>query len=90
MSPSTTPVRHDVCATCGSARVIVLDLRLTDGTPVTFLSCRGCETRSYAGPDGVLEVNDVLARSMKPGKGTMPQRAIDGASAAGSAPSSGR
>lgn len=64
------------CPSCGSGRVIRLDLSLTDGTPVVFTSCRGCERRFYAGPDGDLAVGDVLARTVKPGKGSVPERAI--------------
>jgi hypothetical protein len=79
MSLSTiTSARPGACTTCGSGRVIALDLQLTDGTPVVFVSCRGCETRSYVGPDGDLEVRDVLARSVKPGKGSVPARALAG------------
>lgn len=63
------------CPTCGSARISRLDLSLTDGTPVVFTTCRGCESRSYAGPDGHLAVRDVLARTVKPGKGSVPARA---------------
>jgi hypothetical protein len=59
------------CPACGSGRVIRLDLALTDGTPVVFTSCRGCERRSYSGPDG-----DVLARTVKPGKGSIPGRQL--------------
>ncbi|MGH3743945.1 MAG: hypothetical protein ACRDTP_03705 [Mycobacteriales bacterium] len=76
MSLSTsTAIRPDACPTCGSGRVICLDLTLTDGTPVVFVSCRGCERRAYFGPDGGLDVVDVLSRSVKPGKGSVPERA---------------
>jgi hypothetical protein len=67
-------VGADACPSCGSGRVIRLDLHLTDGTPVVFTSCRGCESRWYVGPDGDLAVGDVLARSVKPGKGSVPAR----------------
>ncbi len=62
------------CPSCGSPRVLRLDLQLTDGTPVVFTSCRGCERRWYVGPDGDLAVGDVLARTVKPGKGSVPAR----------------
>lgn len=71
----TTATRPDTCPTCGSGRVICLDLTLTDGTPVLFVSCRGCERRAYLGPQGGLDVVDVLSRSVKPGKGSVPARA---------------
>lgn len=72
--PPTTAARTG-CPACGSARVSRLDLSLTDGTPVVFTTCRGCESRSYAGPDGDLAVLDVLTRTVKPGKGRLPERA---------------
>lgn len=71
----STAIHPGACPTCGSGRVICLDLTLTDGTPVVFLSCRGCERRAYFGPDGDLDVGDVLSRSVKPGKGSVPERA---------------
>lgn len=74
--PTTTAARPETCQTCGSRRVVCLDLRLTDGTPVVFLSCRGCERRAYFGPDGGLGVADVLTHALKPGKGTLPARPL--------------
>lgn len=74
--PITTAARPGTCPTCGSRRVVCLDLRLTDGTPVVFMSCRGCERRAYLGPDGDLGVADVLTRALKPGKGSLPARRL--------------
>jgi hypothetical protein len=39
---------------------------LTDGTPVTFVSCQACEHRSWFGSDGEeLTIESVLARSRR-------------------------
>jgi hypothetical protein len=53
------------CGACGSERVTTLAMTLTDGTPVTFVSCHACEQRSWTTPTGELELPDVLARSAK-------------------------
>lgn len=38
---------------------------LTDGTPVTFVSCHACEHRAWFGEDGELSRASVLSRSAK-------------------------
>jgi len=53
------------CARCGSDRVTSLTLTLTDGTPVSFTSCHGCEHRTWVGPEGDLDRETVLARTRK-------------------------
>lgn len=59
--------REPMCETCGSTRVTQLAMRLTDGTPVTFTSCRNCEARRWE-HDGIqLTVANVLIRSRKAG-----------------------
>ncbi len=65
---SLTQVRTERgCQTCGSTQVTRLAMRLTDGTPVTFTSCRNCEARTWE-HDGVnLSVQEVLDRSRKAG-----------------------
>jgi hypothetical protein len=40
-------------------------MRLTDGTPVSFSSCRNCEARRWEHDGVVLSVADVLARTRK-------------------------
>jgi len=54
-----------VCSACGSDRVTHISVTLTDGSPVRLLSCRSCEHRSWEGPDGALELGDVLDSSRK-------------------------
>ncbi len=54
------------CSACGSERVTRLAMQLTDGSPVTFVSCHRCEQRSWTGPDGAqLPVASVLERTRK-------------------------
>ena len=54
-----------VCGACRSSRTTVLGMTLTDGTEVTFVSCRECEHRAWVGPDGELAVDEVLQRTRK-------------------------
>lgn len=54
------------CGSCGSSAVTQLAMDLTDGTPVTFVSCQACEHRSWFGSDGEeLTIESVLARSRR-------------------------
>jgi hypothetical protein len=41
-------------------------MTLTDGTPVDFTSCRGCEARRWEHDGVALSVQDVLGRTRKP------------------------
>jgi len=41
-------------------------MSLTDGTPVTFVSCQRCEHRAWFDAEGAeLPIEDVLARSKR-------------------------
>lgn len=53
------------CKACGSAHVTSVAMRLTDGTPVTFTSCRDCEARRWEADGLCLSVDEVLARTRK-------------------------
>jgi len=55
----------DTCQRCGTERVTSLALVLTDGTPIRFTSCHGCEHRTWLGPDGPLDRATVLERTRK-------------------------
>lgn len=55
------------CLTCASTQVTRLAMRLTDGTPVTFTSCRNCEARRWEHDGLALSVQDVLHRTRKVG-----------------------
>jgi hypothetical protein len=53
------------CPACGSDRLTTLGMVLTDGTPVSFTSCRNCECRAWAHEGGALPLSDVLLRTRK-------------------------
>lgn len=53
------------CPSCSSERVTSLAMTLTDGTPVTFVSCHDCEHREWADATGALDFADVLVRTTK-------------------------
>ena len=53
------------CKTCGSSHVTSVAMRLTDGTPVTFTSCRDCEARRWEADGVALSVDEVLSRTRK-------------------------
>lgn len=53
------------CGSCGSAQVTRLALTLTDGTPVTFVSCHRCEARRWEHAGAELSVDTVLDRTRK-------------------------
>jgi formate dehydrogenase maturation protein FdhE len=55
----------DACTSCGSTRLTSLVMTLTDGTPVTFLSCHNCEHRTWSHEGSALEFTDVLTRATK-------------------------
>lgn len=59
------------CRACGGSRVTRIAMSLTDGTPVQFTSCHGCEHRSWeqeggAGNPEVLAFANVLDKTRKP------------------------
>ena len=41
-------------------------MRLTDGSPVDFVSCHDCEHKHWRGIDGALALDGVLDRARKP------------------------
>ena len=55
------------CQSCGSERVTQIEMNLTDGTPVEFVSCHRCEERSWSGQGEPMSVEHVLDRTRKPG-----------------------
>lgn len=58
--------RHgQACRTCGSERVTRLMMKLTDGTPVEFMSCHVCEARVWEHEGEALAVGTVLDRTRK-------------------------
>ena len=57
--------RDASCPSCGSTRLTMLAMTLTDGTPVDFASCHDCEHRSWSHSGGRLAFTDVIARATK-------------------------
>lgn len=58
------------CGSCGGTSLTQLVLVLTDGTPVTFISCHTCEERQWLteredGSWQVLPIEVVLERSAR-------------------------
>ena len=54
------------CTACGSSAVTQLAMDLTDGTPVTFVSCQTCEHRAWFDGEGAeVAIEDVLSRSRR-------------------------
>lgn len=53
------------CVACGTTRVTSLALKLTDGTPVQFVSCHKCEHRRWETADTELSTEDVLERTRR-------------------------
>lgn len=57
------------CVSCGSDRVTELSMTLTDGTPVDFISCHRCETKTWRDASGEqateLAVDHVLDKTRK-------------------------
>ena len=55
-----------VCSTCAATSVTHLQMTLTDGRPVTFVSCHSCETKGWFAADGAaLGLADVLSSATK-------------------------
>ena len=62
-TPGPTPRR---CTACGSSAVTQLAMDLTDGTPVTFVSCQTCEHRAWFDAAGdEVPIESVLSRSRR-------------------------
>ncbi|MEO6206301.1 MAG: hypothetical protein ABIO67_13120 [Mycobacteriales bacterium] len=62
----TTPAsKLGTCATCTSTRITEITMTLTDGSPVDFVSCHTCETKTWK-QDGVdLDISAVLGKAKK-------------------------
>lgn len=53
------------CVACNSTRVTSLALKLTDGTPVRFISCHQCEHRRWDNEGMELSTQDVLEKTRR-------------------------
>ena len=54
------------CRSCGAQRVMRIEMSLTDGTPVSFVSCHTCETKRWEHEGRLLPMAEVIARTRKP------------------------
>ena len=66
LRPDPTMVRGLFCPQCSGTRVTRISMRLTDGSPVDFVSCHDCEHKHWRGVDGALALDGVLDRARKP------------------------
>ena len=70
LGPVTTEPASDVpteCPHCHSAKVTRMAVKLTDGTPVTLMSCSTCDNRTWWDGSERLNLQDVVDKSTKPG-----------------------
>ncbi|RKS71415.1 hypothetical protein CLV35_3213 [Motilibacter peucedani] len=70
LGPVTTEPAPDVptaCPQCHSTKVTRMAVKLTDGTPVTLMSCGECDTRTWWDGPQRIELQDVVDKSTKPG-----------------------
>ncbi len=58
------------CTTCASNRVTEIDMTLTDGSSVDFVSCHACESRSWTQAGRALDISTVLTKATKPRPGS--------------------
>jgi hypothetical protein len=66
MSLVTTPARDlKACGTCAGNRVTSIEMTLTDGTPVDFISCHACESKSWTHDGRELDISTVLGKAQK-------------------------
>jgi formate dehydrogenase maturation protein FdhE len=62
---STSTGGPAVCGTCGGTRVTSVAMTLTDGSPVDFVSCRACESKSWTQAGQQLDISTVLGKAQK-------------------------
>ncbi len=60
-----TLLRGLCCPECSGTRVTRISMKLTDGSPVDFVSCHDCEHKHWRGSDGALALDGVLDRARK-------------------------
>ena len=60
-----TLLRGLCCPECCGTRVTKISMKLTDGSPVDFVSCHACEHKHWRGMDGALALDGVLDRARK-------------------------
>lgn len=65
LRPDPAMLRGLSCPQCSGQRVTKISMRLTDGSPVDFVSCHDCEHKHWRGIDGALALDGVLDRARK-------------------------
>jgi hypothetical protein len=65
LRPDPGFVRGLSCPHCSGRRVTKISMRLTDGSPVDFVSCHDCEHKHWRGVEGALALDGVLDRTRK-------------------------
>lgn len=50
----------ETCKTCASENTVSIDLKLSDGTQVRFVSCHRCESREWKLAQGQVSLEKVL------------------------------
>lgn len=66
LRPDPAMMRGLSCPQCAGRRVTRISMRLTDGSPVDFVSCHDCEHKHWHGVEGALALDGVLDRARKP------------------------
>jgi hypothetical protein len=65
-APAPSGAQAASCAECAGTFLTRLAMTLTDGTPVTFVSCHQCEAKAWIGADGSsLALDAVLSRTTR-------------------------
>jgi hypothetical protein len=67
-APARTAPGTASCAQCGSTALTHLEMTLTDGSPVVFVSCHDCEHKGWFAVDGtgaMLSFQSVLGSATK-------------------------
>lgn len=67
-APARTAPGTVTCGQCGSGELTHLEMTLTDGSPVVFVSCHACEHKGWFASDGtgeMLSLESVLDSTTK-------------------------
>jgi len=62
-APVSAQAHVATCAQCAGTSLTSLAMTLTDGSPVTFVSCHECEARGWFGADGTAMRLDAVLSS---------------------------
>lgn len=59
VAPARTAPGTVACGQCGSGELTHLEMTLTDGSPVVFVSCHACEHKGWFASDGTGEMRSL-------------------------------